>query len=255
MRPPSTTRIVPVKCDASSDPSHTTDAPANIKCPTIRIRRRVKLFNRSNCHFTRYVTFLILCLILVIPHAVSIPQVHADNSNVVTWNGGTGVWENPTKWSSGSIPTEADDIQINSGVVTISSAQTVGGIIIANGATINCKSCVLDSLTGGIINSGTIVSNRGNIIVKTGDVNNTFSGVINNGPGGVLTVSAGDMNNAGIITNGSGSTIFINVGNIINYGSIDNCSGGTITVKGYTGGTLIVQTGPCLLNIAEFYFS
>src|SRR5208282_70095 len=194
-------------------------------------------------------------LVLVIPHVVSIPRVHADNSNVVTWNGGMGVWENPRNWSSGSVPTEVNDVQITSGVVTISSAQRVGGITVANGATVNCKSCVLDSLTGGIINSGTIVNNRGNITVETGDVNNTVSGVINNGPGGVLTVSAGDMNNAGIITNGSGSTIFVDVGNIMNYGSIDNCSGGTITVKGYTGGTLIVQTGPCLLNIAPFYFS
>ena len=214
----------------------------------------VKLFNRSNCHFTKYVTFLILFLILVIPHVVSIPRVHAD-SNVVTWNGGTGVWENPTNWSSGSVPTEVNGVQINSGVVTISSAKTVGEITVANGATVNCKSCVLDSLTGGIINSGTLVNNRGNITVETGNVNNTVSGVINNGPSGVLTVSAGDMNNAGIITNGSGSTIFIDIGTIMNYGSIDNCSGGTITVKGYTGGTLIVQTGPCLLNIASFYFS
>ena len=213
-----------------------------------------KLFNRSNCHFTKCATFLILFLILGIPHVVSIPRVHAD-SNVVTWNGGTGVWENSRNWPSGSVPTEVDDVQINSGVVTISSTQTVGGITVANGATVNCKSCVLDSLTGGIINSGTIVNNRGNITVETGDVNNTVSGVINNGSGGVLTVSAGDMNNAGIITNGSGSTIFVDVGNIMNYGSIDNCSGGTITVKGYTGGTLIVQTGPCLLNIALFYFS
>jgi hypothetical protein len=83
-------------------------------------------------------------------------------------------------------------------------------------------------------------------------LNNTVNGVINNGPDGVLTVSAGDMNNAGILTNGSGSTIFVGVGNIMNSGSIDNCSGGTITVKGYSGGSLIVQTGPCLLNIAGF---
>jgi len=185
----------------------------------------------------------------------SIAQVQAGNSNVVTWNGGTGVWENPRNWSSGNVPTEADDVQINSGVVTISSAQTVGGITVADGATVNCKSCVLATATGGIINSGTIVNNRGNITVETGYVNNTDNGVINNGPDGVLTISAGDMNNAGIITNGSGSTIFVDVGDIMNSGSIDNCSGGTITVKGYSGGTLIVQTGPCLLNTAGSYFS
>jgi len=213
------------------------------------------LFNRINRHFTRYITVLILFLILVIPFFSSIGQIHADNSDVVTWNGGTGVWESPRNWSSGSVPTEVDDVQINSGVVTISSAQTVGGITVANGATVNCKSCVLATPTGGIINSGTIVNNRGNITVETGDVNNTVSGIINNGPDGVLTVSAGDMNNDGIVTNGSGSTIFVDVGNIMNSGSVDNCSGGTITVKGYTGGSLIVQTGPCLLNIAVFYFS
>ena len=213
------------------------------------------MFNRINCHFTRYVTFLVLFLILVIPFISSIVQVHAGNSDVVTWIGGTSIWENPRNWSSGSVPTEVDDVQINSGVVTISSAQTVGGITVANGATVNCKSCVLATPTGGIVNSGTIVNNRGNITVETGDLNNTVNGVINNGPDGALTVSAGDMNNAGILTNGSGSTISVDVGNIMNSGSIDNCSGGTITVKGYSGGSLIVQTGPCLLNIAGFCFS
>ena len=200
-------------------------------------------------------TFLALFLILVIPSIFFIAQVQASNSEVVNWNGGTGVWENPRNWSSGNVPTEVDDVQINSGVVTISSAQTVGGITVADGATINCKACVLATPTGDIINSGTIVNNRGNITVETGDVNNTANGVINNGPDGELTVSTGDMNNAGIITNGSGSTIFVDVGNIMNSGSIDNCSGGTITVKGYTGGSLVVQTGPCLLNIAVFFFS
>ena len=213
------------------------------------------MFNRNNCHFTEYVTVLILFLVLIIPFISSIVQVHADNSDVVTWIGGTSVWENPRNWSSGSVPTEVDDVQINSGVVTISSDQTVGEITVANGATVSCKSCVLATPTGGIINSGTIVNNRGNITVETGDLNNTVSGIINNGPDGVLTVSAGDMNNAGIVTNGSGSTIFVDVGNIMNSGSIDNCSGGTITVKGYTGGSLIVQTGPCLLDITVLAFS
>jgi hypothetical protein len=192
---------------------------------------------------------------MTIPLIFSTVQVYANNSDVVSWIGGTGVWENPRNWSSGNVPTEMDDVQINSGVVTISSDQTVGGITIANGATVNCRSCVLVTPTGGIINSGTIVNNRGNVTVETGDVNNSVNGVINNGPDGVLTVSVGDMNNDGIVTNGSGSTIFVDNGNIVNSGSIDNCSGGTINVKGYTGGTLIVQTGPCLLNIAEFYFS
>ena len=211
--------------------------------------------NRNNCRFTSYVSVLILFLILVIPFMSSPVQVHADNSDVVTWIGGTSVWENPRNWSSGSVPTEVDDVQINSGVVTISSDQTVGGITVADGVTINCKSCVLATPTGGIVNSGIIVNNRGIITVETGDLNNTVSGVINNGPDGVLTVSAGDMNNAGIVTNGSSSTILVDVGNVMNSGSIDNCSGGTITVKGYNGGSLIVQTGPCLLNIAGFYFS
>jgi len=209
--------------------------------------------NRNNCRFTSHVTVLILFLILVIPFISSIIQVRAVDSDVVTWIGGTSVWENPRNWSSGSVPTEVDDAQINSGVVTISSGQTVGGIAVANGATINCKSCILT--TGGIANSGTIANDRGNITVETGDLNNTVSGVINNGPDGVLTVSAGNMNNAGILTNGSGSTIFVDVGNIMNSGSIDNCSGGTMTVKGYTWGSIVVQTGPCLLDIGVFSFS
>jgi len=200
------------------------------------------------------IPFLLLILVLTGLFGVPLFRVYAAASDIVTWKGGTGVWENPTNWSSGSVPTSADDVQINYGAVTISSTQSVGSITIAFASTLNCKSCILDTPTGDIANSGTIVNNRGNITVETGDLNNTSSGVIDNGPVGVISVATGDVNNSGVIMNGSGSTLSIDVGDVTNTGTIDNCSGGKISISGYTNGTPIAQAGTCLLSDASSPF-
>lgn len=212
------------------------------------------MFDVDKRYFSRVVPFLLLFLVLTGLFAVSLFRVYATASDTVTWKGGTGVWENPTNWSSGSVPTEMDDVLINYGAVTISSAQSVGSITIAFASTLNCESCILDTPTGDIINSGTIVNNRGNITVETGDLNNTMSGVIDNGPVGVLSISTGDVNNSGVIMNGSGSTMSVDVGSVTNTGTIDNCSGGKISISGYTSGTPIAQAGTCLLSTTSSHF-
>lgn len=211
-----------------------------------------QLFERA-----RPVAILILLLALIGPLVVSIARVHADtDTGTATWNGGTGAWENSANWSSGSVPTEIDDVQINSGSATISSTQTIGSITIAHGATVDCKSCVLDTPTGDIVNSGIIVSSHGNITVETGELNNTQDGVIKNGPNSVVYVSVGDLNNAGSITNGSGSSINIDLGDITNTGTINNCAGGKINVNtGDITGTPIAQVGACLQSAATISFS
>jgi len=205
----------------------------------------------------RSVALLVLLLALVGPLMVSIPRVHADtDTGTVTWKGATGTWENPTNWSSGSVPTDMDDVQINSGSVTISSVQTVGSLTIANGATVNCKSCVLDMPTGDIVNSGTIASSQGNITIEDGDFNNTQGGAINNGPNSVLYLSNGAINNAGTITNGSSSSITLDNGELMNNGTINNCAGGKINVSTDDfSGTPIAQVSYCLLAVATIPFA
>jgi hypothetical protein len=212
------------------------------------------LFDGDKRYFLRVIPFLLLFLVLTGVFAVSLFRVYATASDTVTWKGGTGVWENPTNWSSGSVPTPTDDVQINYGAVTISSTQSVGSISIAFASTLNCESCILDTPTGDIVNSGTIVNNRGNITVETGDLNNTTSGVIDNGPVGVISVATGDVNNSGVIMNGSGSTMTVDVGSVTNTGTIDNCSGGKISISGYTSGTPIAQAGTCLLGTTSSPF-
>jgi hypothetical protein len=214
-------------------------------------RKEFELFKNFMNDFPKSIALLMMLLALTGPLALWIHPVHAASTDTGTdvWNGGNGNWETASSWSTGNIPSEMDDVQINSGSLTISSSQSIGSLTIGHGAQLTCKSCMLDVPAGDIINSGIIVNNHGNITAEAGDFNNTSGGVINNGPAGVIVVSTGDINNAGSITNGATSTISVQTGDIVNSGSINNCAGGTINLSvGNVTGTAVVQTTSCPLS-------
>src|SRR5512146_2201808 len=71
----------------------------------------------------------------------SLPQ--AVMAATVTWNGGSGLWSAATQWSSGTVPTAADDVVIPASAGDIITLQ---GSASANSLTVGAASkLVLDA--------------------------------------------------------------------------------------------------------------
>ena len=137
------------------------------------------------------------------------------NATTVTWNGGTGLWDDPTKWNSGLVPTINDSVVISNN----------GYVIYASGTNANVLHITIED---------TLVIRK----------NATLT--IANSPGVGL-------NNFGYFTN-KGMIIFFNTADnpLINYSKLINYKEGTITVSSTYGG-IEVEPSASLKNSGTIF--
>ena len=108
---------------------------------------------------------------------------------VCTWNGTTGDWADPSRWSCGAVPGAGDTAIITSGTVTVSSDATVGSLQVSNSnGTLTCNANLtvsdLMTWTTGTINgnaTGKLTSNG--ILNMSGNLRKDLTGgtLVNNG--------------------------------------------------------------------------
>src|SRR5262245_29372732 len=117
---------------------------------------------------------------------------------VVTWVGGSGDWDTPSHWSTGSLPTPADDVQINTPGITVSHTQFNTDVVhsLTSKAALSITAGTLSlaassSISGGLTLSGAILTGPGDLTLK-GTVNWT-SGTMS-GPGTTTVAPGGTLN-------------------------------------------------------------
>lgn len=157
----------------------------------------------------------------------------------INWFGGDGYWHESSNWSTGTVPTFADDVVILSGTVkvlggTYAQAQSVqvantGHLTINLGARLTCRGA---SSTSGLSVSSSM-SVKGYLIVEqiTHPYGITVSGngffeVSNNGGVYIGDVGIGLWNNADVINRGKFTIENTSSNGIVNYGLIKNLDGG-----------------------------
>ncbi len=138
---------------------------------------------------------------------------------MVSWIGPSGDWHTPSRWSTGSLPTPADDVVINNPKITVSHItgdfDTVHSL--TSNATLNISSGTLSltaasSLSGGLTLSAGILTGPGNLTLK-GTINwtgGTMSGT------GTTTVAVGaTLNLNGGSSEGLDTRALTNLGHIV----------------------------------------
>ena len=177
----------------------------------------------------------------------------------VSWLGGTGDWDDPSNWSSGTVPTLQDDVEIHSGSVTIRDFryEEAKSVLVNFAATLHVEVAgilvIADAIDrNGIENRGTII-NHGYIYISnvqsTVASTNVGNGLYNQGNfyvtatatmviedvayKGIFNDFNTSLHNAGIILIGvTGSE------GIYNLGEFENYATGLVSVSD-TGGTAV----------------
>jgi hypothetical protein len=123
----------------------------------------------------------------------------------LTWNGGSGDWNDAANWTAISgpdtVPEAGDDVTIDSPgsyVVTISTAEAVGNL------TINSAGAELN-LTGALTVGGTLADQNGVLQVSAGGT--LQGGTVNVGSAGGLTLEGGTLAHTKIVVSGGNTTI------------------------------------------------
>jgi hypothetical protein len=155
------------------------------------------------------------------------PVVHAAT---VTWTsgGGDGLWETGANWSTGVVPTSADDVVIDNTQVTLSSGQTANFGTLTIGQGTNFTTFIL---TGNIGTGGSITISNSGSLSQSNTTTQTISGDLVVQNGGSLTHT----------TNGSTHANSVN----FTANNIDIQSGGSVQVagRGYSSGFLPGMAG------------
>lgn len=163
-----------------------------------------------------------------------------------TWDGTTGNWNDPTKWSGGVTPGAGDAVIINAGTVSYNLASaTVLSLTIGSGATLNFNRSGGSSLTvtGDVTNNSTIA-----VVDQPGTNSHTLNIAGNFTNNGTFTASAGTGSNRDSLTvvfngssntqsiGGSSTTVFRNL-------TIDNANGVTLNSDISITGTRTLNNG------------
>jgi len=185
---------------------------------------------------------------------------------VCTWNGTTGDWSDPSRWSCGVVPGAGDTAIVASGIVTVSSDATVGSLQLGDGTlTCNANLTVSDAMTWtkGTINgnaTGKLTSNgvlnmsgtgrkdlTGGTLANNGTANwlggfFVLASVFDNRPGAtfaiqtneIMSASGGSLINAGTMTKSDNSTTPL-IGLSLNNTGTVNIDAGTLSLSGTLG--------------------
>jgi RHS repeat-associated protein len=211
--------------------------------------------------------------------------------SAILWNGGMGNWNDPTKWSTGTVPGSADDVTIAGGTVNITDGESARTLI--SGGILNISSSgTLGTVEGGTL-SGTVDDQglfygsgdaasplvlAGSVLIA-GQMNNSYfrnTGQLNFGSAanvlgakvandGDITVFGGANLGSGTFTNDTGATIAftddstISGGAILNSGTVVKNAGTGQTVLGNNGlfedlgGTVSATSGTLAIADASFF--
>ena len=157
---------------------------------------------------------------------------------VVTWQSGTGYWSNGTNWSSGAVPGSGVDIVIDGNPLVAASIQadtsgTFGNLQITSGDTLALRSGFAMGF-GGIADNGVFV---------LGGLLSVNSSTVLSGTGAIL-LQTGQITGAGTFVVGAGNTIHgagsIGVSSLVNQGLIvSDSTYSSLTIAPSAPGTLV----------------
>ena len=188
---------------------------------------------------------------------------------VCTWNGTSGDWADPSKWSCGAVPGAGDTAIIPNfgGTVTVSADTTVGSLQLSNtNGTLTCNAnlTISDSMTwtsgaingnatgkltsNGILNmsgirqdltGGTLVNNGtanwlGGFFVLASVFDNRAGATFNIQTNAIMSASGGSLINAGTIAKSDNSTTQL-IGLSLNNTGTVNVDAGTLSLSGALG--------------------
>lgn len=154
------------------------------------------------------------------------------NATTINWIGGTGDWNVASNWSNTTIPTSNDDVEINSGSVTIPSSYSAMARSVLIAATCDLTINSTGSLTILLTSSGIVLDNSVSI---NGTFNNQGDLIITNTQGNStwITTEAGIyVGTNGVLTNSGTIQITESVSRgIYNDGAFTNQTGGNILIE------------------------
>jgi hypothetical protein len=197
---------------------------------------------------------------------------------VNTWLPGSGVWDNPAKWSLGRLPIAGDTVRFTPStayVVAMNVDATVARVVIDSGITLDvgdrqlsidgaATGPDLDVLPGGRleIRDGTITTTNvrnegaievdGDATILTTSIEQSSLGSILVASDWVLTTNAVDIHSAGAITVESGGALLMGPNTIFTY------QGGTISDSGvlfFTPGSELVLQANLSIDGPILFFS
>ena len=97
-----------------------------------------------------------------------------------TWNGSTGNWSTAGSWSTGSVPTAADDVVVNAGTVTLTTGASAaslscsGGAIATNGFTLSVSGSTSASCAA--VRNGAGALSKSGVGTQTMTATTTYTG-------------------------------------------------------------------------------
>ena len=126
------------------------------------------------------------------------PAVHSNGSGCDSWNGGSGPWTDASNWSTGSVPTAADNACISAAgtyTVTLEGGQAVNSLIVGGGAS-GTQTLAINSFNG----VGSALSFQANSEIQVnGAINLNSSG----SQGNAANLDAGADTGATIVNDGT----------------------------------------------------
>jgi hypothetical protein len=174
------------------------------------------------------------------------------NSAAVFWLGGSGLWSDPTHWSSGAVPGALNDVCITNAGVTVNFEDTSTVLSLHNVAT-------LHFVGGSLTITGTGQSEAGPLSLGGGNL--TTNGTLDVPAGDTLTWTGGTLSGSGVVRVESAATLVLSgTGNrflvdatVMNLGTMNWSDGGQLLVSGTgtvnntAGGSLNFQADASLV--------
>ncbi len=185
-------------------------------------------------------------------------------ADTCTWDGTTGNWNDPAKWSCNQEPSAGDNAVISSGVVSVTADATVDGLTLFGSGTLqgdaNLEVTVsLNWTDGGMTGTGKTIVPDGGTLSISGNGSKNLERDLDNG--GTATWSGSQIGGSAIFTNlstgtftiqndrllGTGSAIFNNNGMVIKTGDGGETTMNSQFIQSGTG-SVDVQSGVMRFN-------
>jgi hypothetical protein len=214
---------------------------------------------------TRMRSIFILLFLMIF---LFISSTHTAQAASCTWTGGSGDWNDGTKWDCGDVPGPGDEAVINNGTVTMTADAVVGELTLSGGTltgSFNLTAGTINWSGGTMSGSGTTTATSAVDFTDTAGISLSDRTFNNAGVATWTKTNYLGMNAAAIFNNQAGATFIIQTsgeyvvrsqGTFNNYGTITKTSAGNTTIwAGFNNsatGTVNIETEMLeLLNTAS----